>query len=120
MRAAWREDGGRRHRARGLNLPSWPRHRRKRNSELVRRAIDDFSDMNQTLAHRRPAATPRKSGQIVRRIDPWRKMESDQLCRDVGPRRRANTPSVRRVDYCDDDVFSENVTGDCVIALGDV
>jgi len=58
-------------------------------------------------------------GQIVRRIDPDGAKWNPISYVATSAAEKGNTHLFGRVDYCDDDVFSENVTADCVIALGE-
>jgi sugar O-acyltransferase (sialic acid O-acetyltransferase NeuD family) len=57
--------------------------------------------------------------QIVRRIDPdcdtWNPISYVAM----SAAEKGNAHLFGRVDYCDDELFSENLTADCIIALGE-
>ncbi len=58
-------------------------------------------------------------GQIARRIDPDRVRWNPISYVAMSAGEKGNPHLFGRVDYCDDEVFTENLTADCVIALGE-
>src|SRR5882672_8802057 len=58
-------------------------------------------------------------GQIVRRIDPDGAKWNPISYVATSAAEKGGAHLFGRVDYCDDDVLAENLTADCVIALGE-
>src|SRR5882672_8136536 len=58
-------------------------------------------------------------GQIARRVDPHCETWNAISYVAISAAEKGNAHLFGRVDYCDDDVFAENLTADCIIALGE-